>query len=450
MYTVAGGTIYAFTPTGSLSWARSTGIQLTTPAVVAPDGKIIVGGRGGVFAYTSAGEAAWQFALPADHEAMVPAVDAAGVVVFGIRDRSGSFTGSRVVALLPPGQVLWDYPVRDVVTPPAIGPDGTVYIVAQDNSFQANLLAFGSTGIVGTITAHKFQDTNQNGVQDPGEPNLQGWTMSLYQGSGCSGAALRSGTTNTSGDVTFTGLAAGSYSVKETLQAGWVATTDVCVDVGVQSAESKTVSFGNLLGADLVVTKAASADSVAVGSNLTYSITVRNNGLAKAAGVTLTDTLDPNVTPVSFTPTQDCIGLSSISVMCVLGDLASGASATVTIVVKPTEEGLVTNKVTAQSLTPDPNIQNNKAVVFTTVIRLKVVVFLADIGTKLTLSDIARLDTALIQSSQIQSSAASKPLCSRRASSAAISCATPTRTAPFEQGAGTRIHISATTLALNP
>src|SRR5438093_2272977 len=40
------------------------------------------------------------------------------------------------------------------------------------------------------IRAHKFNDVNGNGTQDQGEPNLAGWTMTLYSGTTCSGNAI--------------------------------------------------------------------------------------------------------------------------------------------------------------------------------------------------------------------------------------------------------------------
>ena len=55
----------------------------------------------------------------------------------------------------------------------------------------------------GSITAHKFNDLNGNGIKDAGEPPLAGWTMTLYTGSSCSGQGIANGVTDASGNVTF-------------------------------------------------------------------------------------------------------------------------------------------------------------------------------------------------------------------------------------------------------
>jgi uncharacterized repeat protein (TIGR01451 family) len=113
--------------------------------------------------------------------------------------------------------------------------------------------------------------------------------------------------------------------------------------------------------ADLVVTKTDSPDPVAVGSTLTYTVNVTNNGPADATGVTLTDTLPAGVTFVSATPSQGSCTHSGGTVTCPLGTLANGAMASVTITVTPTATGILTNTASVTSATPDPQADNNSA-----------------------------------------------------------------------------------------
>lgn len=118
--------------------------------------------------------------------------------------------------------------------------------------------------------------------------------------------------------------------------------------------------------ADLNVSKTDSPDPVTVESNLTYTITVMNNGPDLANGVTMTDTLPAGVTFVSATPTQgSCAGTSTVS--CNLGSLANGGSATVTIVVTPTQAGVISNTASVAATETDPNRGNNSATQTTTV-----------------------------------------------------------------------------------
>jgi uncharacterized repeat protein (TIGR01451 family) len=118
--------------------------------------------------------------------------------------------------------------------------------------------------------------------------------------------------------------------------------------------------------ADLSITKTGSPNPVTVGSNLTYTITVTNNGPSGATGVTVSDSLPSGVTFVSATPSQgNCSGTTTIS--CGLGSLSNGGSATVTIVVTPTQAGGISNTATVTRNETDPDLTNNSDTRVTTV-----------------------------------------------------------------------------------
>jgi uncharacterized repeat protein (TIGR01451 family)/CSLREA domain-containing protein len=110
--------------------------------------------------------------------------------------------------------------------------------------------------------------------------------------------------------------------------------------------------------ADLSVTQLDFPDPVTVGANLTYLLTVTNNGPSQATGVTLTDTLPTNVTFVSVTASQGNCSLTT-GVNCTLNTLAPGATVTVTIIVKPTMAGTLTNTASVTSPLFDPVSTNN-------------------------------------------------------------------------------------------
>lgn len=127
-----------------------------------------------------------------------------------------------------------------------------------------------------------------------------------------------------------------------------------------------TVTGNCQAGADLSISKSASPNPVMVGSTLTYSLVVTNNGPSPATAVTLTDTLPSGVNFVSKVSSQgSCNGTSTIT--CTLGNLSAGASATVTIVARPTAPQTITNTATVSATEPDPNKGNNTAVISTTI-----------------------------------------------------------------------------------
>ena len=120
--------------------------------------------------------------------------------------------------------------------------------------------------------------------------------------------------------------------------------------------------------ADLSVTKTDSPDPAHVGQKLTYTVIVTNNGPDGATAVTLADTLPKTTGFGSVSTTQGTCTRSKTGVNCSLGDLGSGATATVTIVVKPTQKGTITNTVTVAATSPaDPNTANNTVTQNTTV-----------------------------------------------------------------------------------
>lgn len=83
--------------------------------------------------------------------------------------------------------------------------------------------------------------------------------------------------------------------------------------------------------------------------------------------MTLTDTLPSSVTFVSVAPPSARCGETGGVVACNLGNLASGAGATVTIVVRPTATGTITNSVAVTSVETDDNPGNNSDSEATTV-----------------------------------------------------------------------------------
>jgi len=105
---------------------------------------------------------------------------------------------------------------------------------------------------------------------------------------------------------------------------------------------------------------------VAVGQDLTYTITVTNSGPDPATGVTLTDDLPDSAAFVSASP--GCMYIqANHTVVCSLGTLTSGSTATVTIVVRPLQGGTITNTASVMAVEMDPNAANNTATASTTV-----------------------------------------------------------------------------------
>jgi uncharacterized protein len=130
----------------------------------------------------------------------------------------------------------------------------------------------------------------------------------------------------------------------------------------------EVAGFGS---ADLSVTKVEGDDPVTAGTNLSYTITVSNDGPDPAENVSLTDTLPAGTSFVSLTPPGgwSCTGPGG-SFPCTIGSLAVGSAAfTLTIAVDPDVVAgtVLTNQATVSSTTSDPDSGDLSATEMTTV-----------------------------------------------------------------------------------
>jgi uncharacterized repeat protein (TIGR01451 family)/fimbrial isopeptide formation D2 family protein len=119
------------------------------------------------------------------------------------------------------------------------------------NAGQTTSVLFGNATVqlpptsAGTLVVTKYNDQNANKTRDANEPVLSGWTFTVKDSAG---ATVGTATTDANGNATFQNLGFGTYSVIETLKAGWTSTdpggTTPTKTVTI-SAPNTTVLFGN-------------------------------------------------------------------------------------------------------------------------------------------------------------------------------------------------------------
>lgn len=232
---------------------------------------------------------------------------------------------------------------------PYVMVSGAGVVVSSDITLTPKT-ASGAVGGDHTVTAT---------VKEGGAPSA-GVKVDFSIDSGPDTGITGSGTTNADGQTTFTYTNNGSTGT-DTISGSFTNSSG--------ALEKATASMTwTAPGADLSVKKTATPDPVLVDGVLTYTIVVKNNGTLDATGVTLTDALPPSVTFQSDSTSQgSCSGPSGGTVTCDLGNLANGASATVTITVTATKTGKVKNSADVSADTSDPNLDNNADSVTTTV-----------------------------------------------------------------------------------
>ncbi len=201
-------------------------------------------------------------------------------------------------------------------------------------------------------------------------------TSPAVGGTGTASASIPSLASGAS--ATFTMVVAVSASAANNSTVTNTATIAALNTDPTPANNSATATTTVVTQADLAVTKTDSPDPVSSGSNLTYTISLTNNGPNGADSVSLTDTVPANTTFVSFTQnTGPSFTISAPAVggtgtiTATVASLPSGGSATFTFVVNvgaSVPNGtIITNTAMATSATTDPTAGNNSATATTTV-----------------------------------------------------------------------------------
>jgi uncharacterized repeat protein (TIGR01451 family) len=134
-----------------------------------------------------------------------------------------------------------------------------------------------------------------------------------------------------------------------------------------------SVTFAGV--ADLSITKSDGPDPVTAGTDLTYTLTVANAGPSTAENVVVSDQVPAGVVMVSATASVgSCVmGVPDNALqptLCGIGNLASGDSAVITIVVAvlPDATGVLHNDATVSSDTGDDDNSDNQVTEDSTII----------------------------------------------------------------------------------
>ncbi len=102
-------------------------------------------------------------------------------------------------------------------------------------------------------------------------------------------------------------------------------------------------------------------ERVKAGSDLIYTISVRNNGPEQATNVLLSDTLPAEMNLLSLAPSQGTCSESGGIISCFLGSVAVDSSAGITIsgTLASTSSGTISNTASVTSSESDPNMADN-------------------------------------------------------------------------------------------
>lgn len=158
------------------------------------------------------------------------------------------------------------------------------------------------------------------------------------------------------------------------IQTGFVIGSNGAGDTAAANNEITVTTQYLTPDADLSVTNTDTPDPVATGGTITYTQTVTNNGPDTAMNVTVTEALSPSVgfvslvAPAGYSCTTPAVGASG-AITCTTASLTSGASGVFTVVVNViATSGTVSNTITADAVTYDPDASDDSATAGTTII----------------------------------------------------------------------------------
>ncbi|HYK00647.1 MAG TPA: hypothetical protein VE974_02760 [Thermoanaerobaculia bacterium] len=173
-------------------------------------------------------------------------------------------------------------------------------------------------------------------------------------------------TTTCTGNALAAGAMA-SFQLVVHIDSGATGTLENTVTVTAETdptAGNNTSSASTPLtsSADVLVTKSAPA-AASAGTDITYTITVANDGPSDATNVTLTDSLPPTTTFVSLTQTSGP-AFACAATTCTIATLTAGAAATFELVAGIASNATGTaidNIASVATTTPDPVPANNNS-----------------------------------------------------------------------------------------
>src|SRR5207249_8825151 len=120
------------------------------------------------------------------------------------------------------------------------------------------------------------------------------------------------------------------------------------------------------LAADLALAFQTPPATGITGSNLTYTLKVTNNGPAAASSTVVTEPVPAGASYVTATTSQGTFSQVNGVVTWTLGNIANSGTATLTLTIKPTIDGVLTNTATVtNSAGTDLVPANNSASVTT-------------------------------------------------------------------------------------
>ncbi|MGL5244529.1 MAG: SdrD B-like domain-containing protein, partial [Sarcina sp.] len=212
-----------------------------------------------------------------------------------------------------------------------------------------------------TVGDKVWLDKNQNGILEPGEPGIANVTVNLYDCTDVSKTTIKyTARTNANGEYLITNVFPGSYYAVFIKEAGYnFVTARNLVDNTGKSQCFTLLSGGQNLDVDAPLIdekkvrteKGVDKTRAEIGEELTYTITVINNGAAKIENVTVTDKVPQGAEFIPNSVTVDGVPRAGVTLENGLnvGDINPGQTLTVKLKLRILETPPIPAQITNEA-----------------------------------------------------------------------------------------------------
>jgi uncharacterized repeat protein (TIGR01451 family) len=242
----------------------------------------------------------------------------------------------------------------------AVSVSGPSSVTAGNNATYTVTLTNNGTTTAQSVVLTDLLPSGSNYVSmTPSSGNLDTFTFSPGSGSVTGSAAtVGAGNSDTFTLVVFAPANLANGAAFSDTASVTSSNPDPNTSNNSSTVTGSIVNVGPAADVAIVVSPPGSANEA---DNITFTITVTNNGPNSASGIVATDTLGANLRYVSATPGQGTFSQSAGVVTFTIGTVNSGSSVTATVTAQALEDGNLSDSATVTSNASDSNLGNNSS-----------------------------------------------------------------------------------------
>ena len=227
------------------------------------------------------------------------------------------------------------------------------------------LAATPNPAVVGNTITYTVSVTNNGPLTGSGivVTNVLPASLGILSASVSQGSITSDGSVWTVGNVAVGGWAIAHITIVPSAVGTFTVTSSVAGNQSDPIPANNVATVSTIVGpsADVSVAISEYPNPAVVLSNVTYVFSVSNAGPSTATSIALSGSLPASVNVITANTSQGSASISGTALTWSVGNLNSGAQATLTIVAQTTTNDTLVVSATVAASEPDPNPANNSA-----------------------------------------------------------------------------------------